>query len=168
MSSQYEFTTEQDALIGSLGNKMRFVGLFAEVLGVINLIMAILVIVAIYRDRIPASWKTKTTEYLSKANVKLPEEYSMDKLPANNHLWGPAVSAGINSLFLLLLGFWTRSAGQSFQKIATTHGQDISNLMHGLGSLHSMYTLLYTLLMITLIVGLISVGFTLISHFTAS
>jgi hypothetical protein len=168
MSSQYEFSGEQNTLIGSLGKKMGFVGLFAVILGVINLIITLLVVVAIYRDRLPATWKTKTTEYLQKSNVKLPDEISMDKMPANNHLWGLAINAGIVSLFYIFLGTWTRSAGQSFQKIVSTQGNDISNLMNGLGSLHSMYSLLYTLLVITLFFGLVSVVFTLFHYFTAS
>src|SRR5262249_46601698 len=74
MVSQYEFTSEQNTLIGGLGSKMRFVGLFAVVLGVVNLIIALLAVVAIYQDRVPATWKAKTKEYLEKAREKLPDD----------------------------------------------------------------------------------------------
>jgi hypothetical protein len=174
MSTQYEFSHEQNTLIDSLGSKMRFVGLFALVLGVINVVMCLLIIVAIYRDRVPPVWKAKTKEYLDKAREKLPddvkkqaEEYSLEKLPANNHLWGIAINAGIIGLFYLLMGGWTRSAGLSFQKVARTQGSDITHLMNGLGSLYSMYTLLYTLLVLTLVFGLIAIGFTLYQYFMA-
>jgi hypothetical protein len=175
MSSQYEFSSQENVVIGSLASKMRFVGLFAVVVGVINLLMALLVVVAVYRDRLPADWKAKTSDYLQKARDKLPadvkkqaEDYSLEKLPPNNHLWGIALNLGFVGLFYLLMGVWTRSAGASFQKIVATQGSDITNLMNGLGSLHSMYSLLYTLLVVVLVFGLIGIGLTLYQYFVAS
>jgi hypothetical protein len=172
MSSGYEFTEDQNRLIGSLAGKMRFVGLFAVVLGVINLILALLVVAAVYRDRIPAEWKSKTNEYLEKAKEKLPEDvrkesekYSLDKLPANDHLWGVAIGSGVTGLFYLFMGLWTRSAGASFKKIVDTRGNDIKNLMDGMASLHQMYSLLYTLLVIVLLAGILSLGLTLYRSF---
>ena len=73
-SPRYEFTGEQNRLIGSLADKMKFVGLFAIIVGVINLIMALLAVGAVYRDRVPAEWKTKTKEYVDKARDKLPDD----------------------------------------------------------------------------------------------
>ncbi len=170
--SQYEFTQDQNKLLGSLAGKMRFVGLFAVVLGVINLLIALLVVVAVYRDRIPSDWKAKTKEYLDKAREKLPDdvrkqadEYALDKLPANNHLWGIAINAAVGGLFYLLMGTWTRSAGASFRKIVDLRGSDVTNLMNGMGSLHRMYSLVYTLLIIVLLFGLISLGLTLYQYF---
>src|SRR5262245_57726927 len=97
-ASAYEFSGDQNQLIGSLAGKMRFVGLLAVILGVVNLLMALLVVAAVYRDRIPAEWKAKTKDYLEKAREKLPEdvrkqseEYSLEKLPPNDHLWGMAI-----------------------------------------------------------------------------
>ena len=85
---RYEFTDEQNQMIGSLAGKMKFVGFFAILAGVINLIMAILLVAAIYQDRIPEEWKTKTSEYLQQVRDKLPdsvrqqaEQYSLDRLP---------------------------------------------------------------------------------------
>jgi hypothetical protein len=171
-ASGYEFTADQNKLIGSLAGKMRFVGLFAVILGVINLLLALLVVAAVYRDRIPPDWKTKTHEYLEKAREKLPEDvrkqaeqYSLDKLPPNNHLWGIALGSAVTGLFYLLLGVWTRSAGASFRKIVDTQGSDIKHLMDGLGSLHQMYALLYTLLVIVLVAGIISLGLSLYQYF---
>jgi hypothetical protein len=170
MVSQYEFTSEQNTLIGGLGGKLRFVGLFAIVLGVINLLIALLTVVAIYRDRVPAEWKAKTKEYMEKLPddvKKQAEEYSLEKLPANHYLWGIAINLGVVGLFYLLMGVWTRSAGDSFLNIVTTRGSDITHLMNGLRSLHSMYSLLYTLLVVTLLFGLISIGLTLFQYFAA-
>jgi hypothetical protein len=39
--------------------------------------------------------------------------------------------------------------------------------MNGLSSLYSMYSLLYTLLVVTLLFGLISIGLTLVQYFAA-
>src|SRR5262245_2063644 len=146
-TSGYEFSGEQNQLIGSLAGKMRFVGLIAVILGVLNLLMAILVVLAVYRDRIPPDWKAKTKEYVDKAREKLPDDvrtqadqYSLDKLPPNDHLWGIAIGSAATGLFYLLLGTWTRSAAKSFRKIVDTRGNDIRNLMEGMASLHSMYS----------------------------
>jgi hypothetical protein len=157
---QYEFSQEQNALIGSLASKMRFVGLFFEVVGVINVLIALLVVVAVYRDRVPQSWVNQLP-----AETKAKVEEQKDKLPANNHLWGIALNAGVVGLFYLVMGVWTRTAGGSFQKIVDTQGSDISHLMSALSSLHSMYALVYTLLVLTLLAGLLALGLTLYSQF---
>jgi hypothetical protein len=165
---QYEFTQEQNSLIGSLASKMSFVGLFLVVVGVINLIMALLVVVAIYQEKIPESWKTKSKEYMESLPdqyKKQAEELSVDKLPPKNYLWGIALNTGVVGLFYLLMGVWTRSAAEGFKKIVSTQGQDISHLMNALGSLHSMYALVYTLLVVTLIAGLVFLGLTLYQRF---
>jgi hypothetical protein len=152
---------------------MRFVGLFAVVVGVLSLLIAILVVVAVYRDRVPADWQAKTKEYYDQVREKLPDDvrkqadqYSLDKLPSNDHLWGIALNAAVVGLFYLLMGSWTRSAGGAFRKIVDTRGNDISNLMNGLAALHRMYSLVYMLLIITLLCGIISLGLTLYKSFS--
>jgi hypothetical protein len=162
-SPQYEFSQEQNALIGSLATKMRFVGLFFAILGALNVLVAILVVVAIYRDRVPKSWVDKLP-----AEAKAKVEEQKDQLPANNHLWGIALNVGVVGLFYLLMGVWTRSAGGSFAQIVTTQGRDISHLMNALSSLHSMYALVYTLLMVTLLLGVVALGVTLFQQFAGS
>jgi hypothetical protein len=69
-------------------------------------------------------------------------------------------------LFYLVLGVWTRAAGGSFQKIVDTQGSDISHLMSALSSLHSMFALVYTLLVLTLLLGLLALGLTLFHQYT--
>ena len=70
-------------------------------------------------------------------------------------------------LFYVLMGVWTRTAGASFQKIVDTQGSDITHLMNALGSLHSMYSLIYTLLVVVLIFGVIGIGLTIYQYFIA-
>jgi hypothetical protein len=159
-SPQYEFTQEQNALIGSLASKMRFVGLFFVVVGVLNVLLALLVVLAVYRDRVPKTW----VEQLP-AESKAKFEEQKDKLPPNNHLWGIALNVGVVGLFYLVMGVWTRAAGGSFRKIVDTQGSDISHLMNALSSLHSMYALVYTLLVVTLLLGLLGLVLTLYNQF---
>jgi len=170
----YEFNKDQNELIGGLGGKMGFVGTFAMLLGVLNLIVALLVVSAVYRDRVPAEWKTKSAEYMEKVRAQLPadaraqaEQYSLDKLPPNTQLWGVAINCLAIGIFYLLMGAWTRSAGDSFRKIAETRGADVTHLMNGLGTLNAMYALLYTLLMIVLVVGLVGLCSAIYSAFFA-
>ncbi len=173
-SRSYEFTQDQNELIGGLGGKMGFVGIFAIVLGVLNLIIALLVVSAIYSNRVPAEWKSKSAEYYAKVRDQLPEDvrtqaekYSLDRLPPNNQLWGVAINCLAGGIFYLLMGAWTRSAGDSFRKIAETRGADITHLMNGMGSLNAMYSLLYMLLMVVLLMGLIGLGLAVYSSFFA-
>src|SRR5262245_43907233 len=165
---QYEFSQDENRLIGSLAGKMSVVGLFANLVGIINIVMALLVVAAIYSDKIPQTWKDKSKAYVE----KLPEEYkkqaeelSVDKLPPKNHLWGIALNTGVVGVFYLMLGTWTRSSATSFKQIVDTQGQDISHLMKALDSLHSMYSLVYTLLMVLLIAGLVFLGLALFHRF---
>jgi hypothetical protein len=159
-SPQYEFTQQQNALIGSLASKMRFVGLFFVIVGLINLLIALLVVVSVFRDRVPQKWVDQLPAE-SKANF----EKQKDKLPSNNYLRGIAINVGVVGLFYLVMGAWTRSAGSSFGQIVTTQGSDISHLMSALSSLHSMYALVYTLLVVTLIMGLVGLGLTVYNQF---
>jgi hypothetical protein len=96
---QYEFTEQQNALIGSLASKMRFVGLFFVIVGLVNLLIALLVVVAIFRDRVPKSW-IDSLPAESKAKI----EQQKDKMPNNNYLWGIAANVGVVGLFYLVMG----------------------------------------------------------------
>jgi hypothetical protein len=48
-----------------------------------------------------------------------------------------------------------------------TRGSDIRNLMDGMRSLHQMYSLLYTLLVVILLAGVVSLGLTLYRYYAA-
>ena len=56
---------------------------------------------------------------------------------------------------------------KSFRQIVDTRGNDISHLMNGLGALHQMYSLLYTLLVLVLLAGVVSLGLTLYKYYVA-
>jgi hypothetical protein len=138
----YEFTTEQNDLFRSLAGKMGLVGLMAVVIGVLNLVSALMLLVFVFQDRLPA-------EVLE----QIPAE-ARAELPPADFLWGLIIQGATMGLIFLLLGAWTRAAAASFRDIAETAGRDISHLMDAVGSLHKMYRLMYTLIIVALIVFL--------------
>jgi hypothetical protein len=172
-SAQYEFTEDQNRQIGSLAGSMRFVGLFSVIFGVVALLITLLTVLFIFRDRLPAGFREKAADYYQKAKAKLPadvqkkaEEYSVEKIPTdNNFLVGVAVFCGVTGLLFLLQGIWARSAAASFQKIVDTRGNDITNLMSAVGALRTMYGLLYLLLAAALLAGLVAIGLTVYKYF---
>jgi hypothetical protein len=53
----------------------------------------------------------------------------------------------ISGVVQVIIGFWTHKAASAFQKIVTTQGSDIENLMGALGELRKLYTLQYWLIL---------------------
>jgi hypothetical protein len=98
-ATQYEFSRRQNAEIGSLAGKMRFVGLLAAASGVIALLVCLVTVLFLFRDRLPGGFREKAAEYYKKARESLPDDlkkqagdYSLDKIPTdNNFLTGLAI-----------------------------------------------------------------------------
>lgn len=65
----YEFTTEQSNLFRSLAGKMGLVGLMAVVIGVLNLVSALMLLVFVFQDRLPAE---VLEQIPAEARAKLP------------------------------------------------------------------------------------------------
>jgi hypothetical protein len=105
---QFEFNRDQEKLIGDLGRKMSFVGMFMMVMSIINLFIMLI-----------------------------------------------ARRVDVSVLVFFLIGLWTLTAGRGFQQIAATTGRDITHLMEAIGGLRKMYTLVYWLLVIGLVLALI-------------
>jgi hypothetical protein len=154
MTGHYEFTETQNRGIGSLARKMRLVGLVAVVLGAVELILGLLLLIYAFRDQLPA-------EVLR----RIPED-ALKQLPPPSQLWAVVVQAATSALIFLLIGMWTRSAAREFQQIVDTRGQDISHLMNALGSLHKMYSLLYTIIVVGILAFLLSIGMLLYARFS--
>ena len=95
----YEFSQNQNELIGSLSSKMRLVGLVNVVLGVLYLIAAVLLVVYIFQDRLPA----EVTE-------KIPDEVRK-QLPSARPQWGTVIQTAAAGVILLMIGVWTRHRG---------------------------------------------------------
>jgi hypothetical protein len=170
--AQYEFTQDQNKEIAGLAGKMRFVGLFSVLFGLVALAITLLCVLFIFRDRVPAGFRAKAAEYYQKAKAKLPEdlqkeaeEYAVEKIPTdNNFLTGVAIFCGVTGVIFLLQGGWVRSSASSFQLIVDTRGNDITNLMNSLTSLRAMYGMLSLLLGTALLAGVVATGLTVYKY----
>jgi hypothetical protein len=162
---EYEFNQEQNSLFSALAARMGGVGFFLVVLAILNLLVAVLVIVTIYRAKLPQKYVDEVLEKASDA-TKTDVRGQLDKLPPDNHLWGIAISSAVNGLLYLLMGVWTRSAARSFQQVVDTTGSDIRHLMDALSALNKMYTLIYTLIVIGLLVLMASLGLFIYAQLT--
>jgi hypothetical protein len=154
---EYEFDQNQNFLFSALAVRMRLVGLFLAAVGVLNILAGLIVIVAIYRAKLPQDYVDSVLQKTSEA-TKADVKAQLDKLPPDNQLWGLAIGGLVNGLLYLLIAVWTRSAAASFQRIVATRGHDISNLMDALVSLNKMYTLIYTIIVIGLLLILVTLG----------
>jgi hypothetical protein len=150
-SPQYEFSQQQNSVIGALANRMGGVGLFLVIVAILDLLVSLLLIVTIYRAKLPQDYVDKVLEKTSEV-AKTDVKAQLSNIPPDNHLWGAAIGSAVNGLIYLLIGVWTRRSAGSFKKIVDTRGSDITHLMNALSELNKMYTLLYTLIIIGLLV----------------
>ncbi len=116
---QIEFDADQNAVFRTLGRKMRFVGMFAIVLGVLALLGGV---------------------------------FGMMQLRDSRDF-----SLACFGIMQLLIGAWTRAAGAEFQRVAETHGADISHLMNALVDLRKLYTFQYWLAILMIVLVVITV-----------
>jgi len=58
----------------------------------------------------------------------------------------------------LLIGVWTINAAQSFKLVVSTRGRDIPHLMGALTSLRKLYTLMFWLLIATVVLVLLAIA----------
>src|SRR5262245_6697961 len=151
----YEFTKDQNDLIGSLAGKMKFVGLITLVFGILYLLSAVLVLAAIFQDKLPAE-----------VVQRVPEDVR-HSLPKTQFLWGIFVQSLVGGLIFSMIGVWTRAAADSFRQIVDTTGRDITHLMNALESLHKMYSLIYTLIVICILLMVIGLGLQLYLRYMA-
>src|SRR5207247_1780886 len=115
---------------------------FLIVIALLDFLVAALIVLAIYRAKLPEDYVKVVLEKASET-TRTDLKAQLSNLPPDDHLWGIAASSALNGLIYLLIGVWTRSAAGSFKKIVETHGSDISHLMEALSSLTKMYSLIY-------------------------
>jgi hypothetical protein len=165
---QYEFTEQQNAEIKDLAGKMGFVGFFLAAFGLLALLICLVTVLFIFRDRLPSESRKWVTEYSEKTKEAMPEDVKkqLAALSSDNSLIGVAIFTGVTGLIFLLQGVWARSSAASFQKIVDTEGNDITNLMYAVNSLRSMYGQISMLLTLAILAGLIAIGYTVYKHFT--
>jgi hypothetical protein len=171
--AQYEFTEQQNTEIQDLAGKMGFVGCFMATFGALALLICLITVLFLFRDRLPsgfrdgaAAWLKKAEESMSDDLKKQATEYKLDKIPTdNNFLTGIAIFTGVTGLIFLLQGLWARSSAASFQKIVDTEGNDITNLMNAVNSQRSMYGQIYLLLVAAILAGVVAIGISLYKYF---
>jgi hypothetical protein len=153
----YEFSPEQNALFGSLAGRMRGVGLILVLLGLLNLIVAGFVIVALNKERLPKTMTDGVVNSVPEATQAALRE-QLSKLPPDDQMWSIALGSTINAFLYLLIGIWTRSAARSFQQVVETKGSDIGHLMEGLAALNKMYGLINFLIILGLLALIVTAG----------
>lgn len=157
-SSEYEFSDEQNRLVGSLARKMSLVGFVMMFFGGLQLFNGIMTLVATRNPEkiITAAKDAGLTEIqLQQLQTSLTSDGWLSPITIS------AIAFGITGLFVVLVGLWTQQAAAGFAGIVLTKGQDMGRLMDALGALHKKYSLMYNLLWIAAIAGLISFGFSL-------
>jgi hypothetical protein len=138
----YEFTAEQNTVIGNLGTKMKLVGLVLLIFGALNLINAFLVQILFTQ--------------LANENVPVDVRDQLSQIGKRDR-WVMTGFVTVIGIVLLCVGAWTRSAGDSFSRLAVASGKDINQLMEGFGLLHKMYSLIATALVAAIVAYLILV-----------
>lgn len=138
--SGYEFTNEQNELIGSTATKMKLVGLIFIIFGFLNLLNAFLFQIL----------------YIQMNNDKVPQEVR-DQLAqiSTRDRWIITGYLTIVGAVFACAGVWTRQAGGAFSQIVTTRGRDIGHLMQGFTSLNKMYSLIATVLVAAILATLV-------------
>lgn len=155
---EYEFSDEQNRLLGSLARKMALVGLFVMLFGGLQLVNGV---VSFFATRNPERMLAAAKEAgMPEANLQQLEK-ALTSAGWLSPIAASSFAFALAGLFMLLVGIWTQQAGAGFAGIVNTKGQDIRRLMDALGALHNKYSLMYTLLVTAAIFSLISLAFTL-------
>jgi hypothetical protein len=129
--ANYEFTDDQNKVIDDLSAKMRFVGGFICVIGILYVVLG---------------------------SMGLLQSYT-GPTPHRNDPWMNLFLA-VNGLATILIGSWTVGGGIAFKRVVDTRGNDIGNLMDALGELHKLYTLQYLICaaLVVVMIGLVALG----------
>jgi hypothetical protein len=134
---QYEFSAAENVTLGALAGKMRFVGLFLAVVGVIYLLLAGSIIVMSIAGQGVSVTETKTPAGTTVVARRLGVEHSIGYI--------------IGGLLYLFMGMWTGNSAAAFRRIVDTQGSDIRHLMEAVNNLRKLYTLQYWLILLALI-----------------
>jgi hypothetical protein len=123
----YEFSAEQNKVIGSLGNSMKWVALPAFVLGAMTLMYLIIATV----------WAFRTGTFTDGQVIAL------------------LVYLLVSFLLYFALGRWLMTASLGFRAVVETQGRDISFLMLALDNLRKLFDLLALFVKVFLVLAVI-------------
>jgi hypothetical protein len=120
---QYEFSSSQNKLIGDLAQKANVVGTFLAAVGILGIVVSVFNAINIFSTA-----------------------------GSDSILLSLFIQNLISGIFNLIFGIWIRNAAQAFRAIVKTEGHDIENLMGALGELRKVFTLIFWLLVIALVI----------------
>ena len=72
--------------------------------------------------------------------------------------YSPTVGLAAAMLLCLSIGFWTGGSANAFRKVVETKNEDVWHLMKALGKLHSMYSLLRTIILGSLLLAVVGLA----------
>jgi hypothetical protein len=158
VGGEYEFSDQQNQLIGNLSRKMALVGFVAMLFGVFQMVNGVMSLFA-------SPQPEKVLAAAKEAGMSETQQKKLEQALESHGWLSPwrvtAIIYAIMGLFLLMVGMWTQQSAAGFAGIVVTKGQDIHRLMDALGALYKKYSLIYSILLAAAIVTLISFGFTL-------
>ena len=154
-SREYEFSPSQNHVFGTLANRMR-AGRLSHRRRARDFLFAALVVLAIYRAKLPEDYVKVVLEKASEATRTDLKCAAFQTSPLHSSL-GHCHQQLAQRPALSIDRRVDSDAGGSFQKVVKTQGSDISHLMES-SSLNKMYALIYTLIVIGLLLFLAAVG----------
>jgi hypothetical protein len=94
-SREYEFSPSQNEVIGDLARRMGGVGVIFIVVALLNFLVSALIVLAIYRAKLPEDYVKVVLEKASET-TRTDLNAQLAKLPLNNQLWGIAISNAVS------------------------------------------------------------------------
>jgi hypothetical protein len=162
---EYEFSNEQNQVIGDLARKMSLVGFALMLFGILQIASGITTFIG---GRNPQ----KILAAAKDAGVPAEQLAKLESSLTSGGLLTPftviAFSTILVGVLLLMVGAWNQQAANGFAGMVLSKGQDIARLMDALGALRKKYTLIYNMIMIFAIFSLISLVVSLIHWFKGS
>jgi len=128
-SEQYEFSADQNKTLNQLADSMGTVAMLLKLAGTVFLIFLGLLLFPVIQAGGP---------YMP--------------------ILGQAVALGSAMILCLSIGFWTSGAARSFRKVVESKNQDIWHMMNALGRLRDLYSLLQTLIIGGMLVGIVGLA----------
>lgn len=144
---QYEFSTNQNQLIGFLARRMNVVGIFLVLIGLGVATLSVISLMPLLGN-VPELPSQVPPEVLD--TFRRYEQYARGN---REPLYYGALAGALQALILIISGVYVRRSANSFRRIVDSQGRDISHLMDALVSLRGLFGILYSLLLLALVLA---------------
>ncbi|MCB9548515.1 MAG: hypothetical protein H6706_22125 [Myxococcales bacterium] len=153
--AQYEFSGDQNRIIGNLAGKMSVVGLFLILIGLGVAIMAVVGFLPLLGEMpsIPDAVAPEVRDAFL--------QYTTYAKGNREQLYFGTLAGALQALILLISGVYVRRSAAAFRRIVDSAGRDITHLIDALISLRGLFGILYTLLLLGFLLALGGIGFKL-------